>query len=84
LLSPTALSGSPDDEELGQAAGNVHLHLDRARLQPQECDRGDLRDHVRLSPPWWPTILAERNANVEACIFGCEVNLVQDCPFQRR
>ena len=39
------LVGQADDEELRQAAGDLHLDFDRARLQPQERDRGDMRDH---------------------------------------
>ena len=45
------LVGQADDEEFGQATGDLHLHLDRARLQPQKRDRGDLRDHLRFSSP---------------------------------
>ena len=42
------LVGQADDEEFGQAAGDLHLDLDRARLEPQERDRGDMRDHQAL------------------------------------
>ena len=42
---PDRLVRQPDDEEFGQAGGNLHLHLDGARLEPEKCDRGDLRDH---------------------------------------
>ncbi len=39
------LVGQADDQEPGQARSDLHLHLDRARLQPQERHRGDMRDH---------------------------------------
>ena len=44
-LSATALSGRPTTRNLGRPLGDLHLHLDGARLQPQKRDRGDMRDH---------------------------------------
>ncbi len=35
----------PDDEEVGQAGQQLHLHLDRARLQPEKRHGRDDRDH---------------------------------------
>ena len=44
------LVGQADDEEFRQARGDLHLHLDGARLQPEKSDRGDVRDHQAPSP----------------------------------
>ena len=35
------LVGQADDEEFRQAGDDLHLHLDRARLEPEKGDGGD-------------------------------------------
>jgi hypothetical protein len=39
-----------DHQEFGQPGRDLDLHLDAARLQPQERHRGDMRDHFEWSP----------------------------------
>ena len=41
------LVGQADDQELGEAAGDLDLNLDRPRLETQKRNRGDVRDHSK-------------------------------------
>jgi hypothetical protein len=45
------LVGQPDDDERGLARRDAHLHLDRARLDADESERGDLAVHARAMAP---------------------------------
>ena len=44
------LVGQADDDEGGQPGGELDLHLDGARLEPEIGDGGDGRDHQRPLP----------------------------------
>lgn len=40
-----------DDDEGGKPAGDLHLDLDRTRLEAEKGDRGDVRDHLCTPGP---------------------------------
>ena len=44
-LSPTVLSGSPHDIEVGKAAAEMDLDIDRDHVDPLKRHRIDARDH---------------------------------------
>ena len=43
------LVGKADDVERRQARCDLHLHINRARLDTFECDRGNSLDHLPLA-----------------------------------
>ncbi len=55
-----------DDEEFRQAGRDLHLHLDRPSLEPQERHRGDMSDHEVQALP--AAFSGDRDAGVNA--FG--------------
>ena len=40
------LVGQPDNGELALPLGDLHLHVDGARLKAEKCGSGDVRDHM--------------------------------------
>ena len=45
------LVGKANDMERGQAGRDLHLHVDRAGLDPLKCDGGNPLDHFFLAAP---------------------------------